>query len=510
VEKILITSAGGSALGGALGRTLGGSVGSAVVAYLSDLFKTIGGLIGFGASKSQILVGRSAGETSAVRLEVGSADSGLRVINLNSEALPALRGGEVITMGGRTLFVVPRAESMDRVAAFSWFQQQFQFMLTQMDTRLPLQLQIQLLEKATDDLRKAAQTSLLASETIAEFSRVSGRLKAKDLKDQLGREFSLSDEALERKVLDEMRRPFIACFVAGTLVHTQEGLRPIEQIQVGDYVLSKSETGEGELAYKRVVRTAKVEDAETWFVTWEDPQLRKDLAAKKITPQEFIDANGQNFVVTTPNHPFWVVDTDVEELDKCVRSEGVYFNGPHKPPQQEWVRADMLMSGMNVLLENGRTAVIAFSNPAYKSGQVGRAWAPNGDGRPGCLIDSSGNKVSPSIHLMHYALNEREWSSHQIDNPDRAFNEEFDGDFPYGTSRHMWNRSTVYNMEVEDFHTYFVEKMGVWVHNDNCFGTQPGVIVRVFNDIKEYNAYVKALPADQRVGINLRTVFAKR
>ena len=28
--------------------------------------------------------------------------------------------------------------------------------------------------------------------------------------------------------------------------------------------------------------------------------------------------------------------------------------------------------------------------------------------------------------------------------------------------------TTVYNFEVEDWHTYFVGKMGVWVHNTNC------------------------------------------
>ena len=33
-------------------------------------------------------------------------------------------------------------------------------------------------------------------------------------------------------------------FVAGTLVHTDKGLVPIEQIKVGDMVLSKHENGE--------------------------------------------------------------------------------------------------------------------------------------------------------------------------------------------------------------------------------------------------------------------------
>jgi hypothetical protein len=29
---------------------------------------------------------------------------------------------------------------------------------------------------------------------------------------------------------------------------------------------------------------------------------------------------------------------------------------------------------------------------------------------------------------------------------------------------------TVYNLEVEDFHTYYVGELGVWVHNLNCGG----------------------------------------
>jgi hypothetical protein len=52
------------------------------------------------------------------------------------------------------------------------------------------------------------------------------------------------------------------CFSAGTLVHTKEGLMPIEKIRVGDLVLSKPENPAdgGELAYKRVLKTFVHED----------------------------------------------------------------------------------------------------------------------------------------------------------------------------------------------------------------------------------------------------------
>ena len=50
--------------------------------------------------------------------------------------------------------------------------------------------------------------------------------------------------------------------VAGTLIHTKEGLKPIEQIQVGDWVLSRPEDPEQgtQTDYKRVVKTFRVED----------------------------------------------------------------------------------------------------------------------------------------------------------------------------------------------------------------------------------------------------------
>ena len=42
------------------------------------------------------------------------------------------------------------------------------------------------------------------------------------------------------------------CFIGGTLVYIREDLRPIEDIKVGDYVLSRPEDGSGETRYKRV------------------------------------------------------------------------------------------------------------------------------------------------------------------------------------------------------------------------------------------------------------------
>lgn len=99
-----------------------------------------------------------------------------------------------------------------------------------------------------------------------------------ELKEQLGKQFS--GDALWQKVTEAAKKNTnqnaVGCFVAGTLVHTRDGLRPIEQIQVGDYVLSKPEDGNGETAYKRVVNTFEFEDKEAWFVSVHNTNCGKD------------------------------------------------------------------------------------------------------------------------------------------------------------------------------------------------------------------------------------------
>lgn len=59
------------------------------------------------------------------------------------------------------------------------------------------------------------------------------------------------------KVDENIRYPDKAggCFIKGTRVYTKEGRKPIEEVQVGDYVLSSPEDGSGQPEYKRVLKT---------------------------------------------------------------------------------------------------------------------------------------------------------------------------------------------------------------------------------------------------------------
>lgn len=271
----------------------------------------------------------------------------------------------------------------------------------------------------------------------------------------------------------EMRR---ACFVAGTLVHTKEGLRPIEQIQVGDYVLSKPESGDGETAYKRVVRTVEKEDCETWFVSWFDPSLHEAAAAKRITQEDYLTAHGNSFVITTPNHPFWVVDSNTEELfyaeDRILQAWR-----DRSWPCKEWVRADHLAPGMRLMLHDGRIVDLWKAIPAYRTAEPEQVWTPRGSGHQGLLIDLRDHRVSPLVPLAGERVMKNEFWKYVRVNPNDACYR----DDPIGSAPESWYRGKVYNLEVEDYHTYFVDTLGVWVHNTNCYDVNLEKIGKVYS-----------------------------
>jgi pretoxin HINT domain-containing protein len=116
------------------------------------------------------------------------------------------------------------------------------------------------------------------------------------------------------------------CFVAGTLVHTLEGLRPIEDIKIGEMVLSRdSETGKTD--YKPVKDTIFRHDREIWEVKVE------------------FDGSIEVFR-TTDDHP-WMSE------------------------KGEWISTLLLEPGLNLQTESGRLgevlSVINFEviEPAY-------------------------------------------------------------------------------------------------------------------------------------------------
>ncbi len=85
-----------------------------------------------------------------------------------------------------------------------------------------------------------------------------------------------------RGKMNEQRPP--TGFAAGTLVHTKEGLKRIEEIQVGDWVLSQPESS-GKRAYKQVVRTTCTEDTPVWTLRYfPRAEMDKTEAEERMMP----------------------------------------------------------------------------------------------------------------------------------------------------------------------------------------------------------------------------------
>ncbi len=222
-----------------------------------------------------------------------------------------------------------------------------------------------------------------------------------------------------------------ACFAAGTLVHTKEGLVPIEQIKVGDWVLSKPENG-GEQAYKRVLKTFAHEPAAVMRVAGAVPD----------EPLSF------DPVIATLNHPFWLVDkgwTAARDLPEGFNTGGAKFE-----------------------LHDGLQTRVGACTPIFVTDQPGVGWTPSqmGDltGR-GDLWDYANRKyVATGVKAIE-RIQELE-SEHPLYKQlalEEA--EKSEDNYPY-------LKLPVYNLEVEDFHTYYVGEIGIWVHNTNCGGLQ--------------------------------------
>jgi len=146
--------------------------------------------------------------------------------------------------------------------------------------------------------------------------------------------------------------PRSACFVAGTLIHTRDGLKPIEEISLTDFVLSRPEN-DGEQGERRVVN----------LVRFDDKPILEIVVAGAGGRTETFQATGE--------HPFWV------------EGEG-------------WVAASELKADDRLRLADGGDACIAS------------------------VTDT-------------------------------------------GTT------AAVFNFEVDGWHTYHIGKLGVWVHNADCF-----------------------------------------
>ncbi|GAB3635496.1 hypothetical protein GCM10027422_10860 [Hymenobacter arcticus] len=159
-----------------------------------------------------------------------------------------------------------------------------------------------------------------------------------------------------------LRKCVTACFVAGTPIAMEHGLKPIEEVSIGDEVWAWDEQS-GRLALKRVLRTKQqVADA----------TIRLRVGAEYIT--------------TTPEHPFrtadgWQLAGDLRVGDQVLRSDKQLMpvlDITHQLDEEctvynfevaEW--ATYLVSRWLLVVHNARVCLRGLTDEAIKAIRVG-------------------------------------------------------------------------------------------------------------------------------------------
>ena len=243
----------------------------------------------------------------------------------------------------------------------------------------------------------------------------------------------------------------VQCFPAGTLVHTDKGLVPIQNIKVGDMVLSRPEWGgkNAPTEYKRVTRA---------FCSGEDLIYRLLYVDHDV---EYSD--GERLKVKTlfvsENHPIWV-ESRKEWVPVCnIDDYESTLSSFDSKKEFSVVSVYPVLKVEKHLIQINKNALFDLSKVGFCSRN--EMW-PDLDM---VIVDSAtGLKVG----------------SYDIDSL-------YDARHDYNTlsieeTEYLWNfrggvatlSTQVFNLEVEEYHTYFVGEDGIWVHNNNeCSGHEP-------------------------------------
>ena len=234
--------------------------------------------------------------------------------------------------------------------------------------------------------------------------------------------------------------------VAGTLVHTKEGLRPIEEIKVGDYVLSKPDSGEGELAYKRVTRTYEFDDKEIWYLSYANHNDYKNVGDSLV-----------GSFCATGDHPLWLAGFYEEWIsEKYCNSIGFFANS--------WIQLQDIQPGMELQLADNRLVTAEFPYRLIQTQLPELAFFHSDNGNEpydyGGMLSFTGAKFQLCQGDVKNELGKVILHTCHPNSPGDYINEGVEWE---GFSEVKWFKRKVYNLEVEDCRTYFVTKHGVWV-----------------------------------------------
>lgn len=228
-------------------------------------------------------------------------------------------------------------------------------------------------------------------------------------------------------------------FPAGTLVHTDKGLVPIQEIKVGDMVLSRPELGgrDAPTEYKRVLRTFYSEEEIVRISCQKDSEYGDPDALRYF---EFM----------TPNNPIW--DEALNDWISASDLEiGTLLSSTENQDNLRVLEVDVVWDSYTK--DIGITYPI-FSDESEIDFMV--------------VFNNQGYKVHSDKFVSDYYLSDIINIKLDLEYSKEVF-KNYENKSWAGNRKPM--KAPVYNLEVEDHHTYFVGKDGIWVHNANFIKT---------------------------------------
>ena len=219
------------------------------------------------------------------------------------------------------------------------------------------------------------------------------------------------------------------CFVAGTLVTTEDGFKPIEEIEVGDKVLSEDETT-GEVAVKTVTETYINEtdelihicvNGETISATTTHPfyvdKLGWTLARSLRAGDVLVLSNGELVTVEWVQHE--ILESPIKVYNFEVQDFHTYFVGEcgvlvHNECKTDWGAAHTKKNenhnnAIEIELDN------ALANGANKSSIRKNKWQV--DANDNYVLDSRGKHRRPDAS---YVIDETRYNTNYVSNPNNA------------------------------------------------------------------------------------------
>ena len=289
------------------------------------------------------------------------------------------------------------------------------------------------------------------------------------------------------------------CFVEGTLILTENGLVPIEDIEIGDYVWAENpKTGEIELkevldTFEKQVdtivtitvdgETIETTEAHVFYVEnvgWLPASMLKQgdilhLEDGRTVPIESIETITYNYYVNVYNfevedfHTYYVSDLSVLVHNSCkrVQKKGCFTEDTLILTEDGLIKIDEIEVGDFVWSENPETGDITLK-------EVKETFVNKTDTLVYIIVN--GETIKTTEGHVFYVENVG-WLPASMLKQGDILSLEDGGKLPIQSIKTVeYNHYiSVYNFEVEDYHTYYVSDESILVHNTCMKNPQNGI-----------------------------------